>query len=74
MGEVHHGSATTTMTVRRAIQHSQESLKALAKHYAINPKMVVKWKGRPDTADLLTDLKAPLSTVLSIEEKATLCA
>ena len=33
MGQVLHGSATTTEAVRRAIQHSQESLRALAKRY-----------------------------------------
>ena len=27
MGQVHHGGATTTAAVRRAIQHSQESLR-----------------------------------------------
>jgi len=35
MGQVLHGSATTTEAVRRAIQHSQESLRALAKRYGI---------------------------------------
>ena len=34
MGQVLHGSATTTEAVRRAIQHSQESLRVLAKRYA----------------------------------------
>src|SRR3954471_11849696 len=29
MGQVLHGSATTTEAIRRAIQHSQESLRAL---------------------------------------------
>ena len=29
MGQILHGSARTTEAVRRAIQHSQESLKAL---------------------------------------------
>ncbi|YBW38975.1 IS481 family transposase [Nitrobacter sp. TKz-YC01] len=38
MGQVHHGSTTTTAAVRRAIQDSQESLRALAKHYGINQK------------------------------------
>jgi hypothetical protein len=46
MGQVLHGSATTTEAVRRAIQHSQESLMALAKRYGINPKTVGKWKRR----------------------------
>jgi len=31
MGQILHGSATTTAAVRRAIQHSQESLMVLAK-------------------------------------------
>src|SRR6202041_766126 len=38
MGQVLHGSATTTEAVRRAIQHSEESLRALAKRYGVNPK------------------------------------
>lgn len=74
MGQVHHGSATTTAAVRRAIQHSQESLRALAKRYGINPKTVAKWKGRADTADQRTGPKAPLSRVLSIEEEAIIVA
>ena len=36
MGQVLHGSATTTEAVRRAIQHSQESLRVLARRYGIN--------------------------------------
>ncbi|MDB5578150.1 MAG: Integrase catalytic region [Bradyrhizobium sp.] len=42
MGQVLHGSATTTEAVRRAIQHSQKGLKALAKPNSINPKTVAK--------------------------------
>ncbi|NDW07903.1 hypothetical protein GTK09_26240 [Jiella sp. 40Bstr34] len=44
MGQVHHGSATTTAAVRRTIQHSQESLRTLSRRYGINPKTVAKWK------------------------------
>ena len=40
MGQVLHGSATTTEAVRRAIQHSQESLRRLAKRYGVNPKTI----------------------------------
>ena len=43
MGQVLHGSATTTEAVRRAILHSQASLRALPKRYGINPKTVAKW-------------------------------
>ncbi|GAA4496598.1 hypothetical protein GCM10023158_17920 [Gluconacetobacter tumulicola] len=46
----------------------------MAKRYGINPKTVAKWKGRPDTADRRTGPKAPLSTVLSIEEEAIVLA
>src|SRR5215469_14139932 len=70
MGQVLHGSATTTEAVRRAIQHSQESLRALARRYGINPKTVAKWKRRRSVADLPTGPSAPRSTILSIEEEA----
>jgi hypothetical protein len=70
MGQVLHGSATTTAAIRRAIQHSQESLRTLAKRYGINQKTVAKWKLRRSTADLPTGPKAPKSTVLSVEEEA----
>ena len=51
MGQILHGCATTTEAVRRAIQHSQESLRALAKRYGINQKTVAKWKKRSSVAD-----------------------
>ena len=44
MGRILHGSATTTEAVRRAIQHSQESLRGLAKRYGVNPKTIAKWR------------------------------
>ena len=74
MGQVLHGSATTTEAVRRAIQNSQESLRALAKRYGINQKTVAKWKKRETVADLPTGPKEAKSTVLSIEEEAIIVA
>jgi transposase len=74
MGQVLHGCATTTEAVRRAIQNSQESLRALAKRYGINQKTVIKWKGRTSVTDLPTGPKDPKSTVLSIEEEAIIVA
>ena len=74
MGQVLHGSATTTEAVRRAIQHSQESLRALAKRYGINPKTVAKWKRRTSVTDLPTGPKEPRSTVLSVEDEAIIVA
>ena len=38
MGQILHGSATTTEAVRRAIQHSQASLRALAKRLWDQPE------------------------------------
>ena len=70
MGQILHGCATTTEAVRRAIQNSQESLRALAKRYGINQKTVAKWKQRETVADPPTGPKEAKSTVLSIEEEA----
>ena len=74
MGQVHHGCATTTAAVRRAIQHSQASLRALAGRYGINPKTVAKWKKRASTADRKTGPSVPKSTVLSVEDEAVIVA
>ncbi len=74
MGQVRHGSATTTAAVRRAIQHNKESLRYLAEHYGINPKTVAKWRKRNSVADLLTGPREPKSTVLSVEEEAAIAA
>ena len=74
MGQVLHGSATTTAAVRRAIQDSQESLRVLARRYGINPKTVAKWKKRKSVKDRPTGPKAPHSTVLSLEEEAVIVA
>src|SRR6202171_6547249 len=74
MGQILHGGATTTEAVRRAIQRSQESLRALAMRHGINPKTVAKWKKRGSVADLPTGPRQPASTVLSIGEEAIILA
>ena len=74
MGQILHGSATTTEAIRRAIQNSQESLRSLSKRYGINPKTVAKWKKRGFVSDLATGPKDPKSTVLSIEDEAIIIA
>jgi transposase-like protein len=66
MGQVLHGSARTTEAVRRAIQHSQESLRELARRHGVNPKTIAKWKKRSSVADRRTGPQ-PRSTVLSIQ-------
>ena len=54
--------------------HHQESLRALAKRYGVNPKTVAKWKARSSVSDLPTGPKQPRSTVLSGEEEAVVVA
>ena len=72
MGQVLHGNATTTEAVRRAIQNSQESLRALSARYGINQKTVAKWKKRASVTDLPTGPRRSRSTVLSIEDEAAI--
>src|ERR671920_218844 len=74
MGQVLHGSARTTEAVRRAIQHSEESLRSLAKRFGINQKTVAKWKSRASVTDRRTGPRDPKSTVLSLEEEAIIVA
>jgi hypothetical protein len=74
MGQVLHGSARTTAAVRRAIQHSQESMRVLSRRYCINAKTVAKWKKRESTADRRTGPTVPRSTVLSVEQEAIIVA
>ncbi len=74
MGQVLHGNATTTEAVRRAIQNSQESLRALSARYGINQKTVAKWKKRASVTDLPTGPRRPRSTVLSVEDEAAIVA
>ena len=74
MGQILHGGARTTEAVRRAIQHSQESLRALSKRHGVNPKTIAKWKKRTSVGDLPTGPREPRSTVLSVEEEAVIVA
>ena len=46
MGQILHGSATTTHIVRAAIQRSKAPLKELAAQYGLNHKTVSKWRKR----------------------------
>jgi transposase InsO family protein len=72
MGQVLHGSATTTEAVRRTIQRSQESVRALARRYGISPTTVQKWRKRETTADARMGPKEARSTVLTREEEAVI--
>ena len=74
MGQVLHGSATTTEAVRRAIQRSEESVRALARRHGISPTTVQKWRNRTHAADARMGPKAIHSTVLTTEEEAMVVA
>jgi transposase InsO family protein len=74
MGQILHGSATTTEAVRRAIQNSQARLRELADRYGINPKTVAKWRRRTAVHDAPMGPKEPHSTVLTKEEEALIVA
>lgn len=69
MGQVLHGSATTTHAVRAAIQRSKASIQALSERYGINPKTVAKWRTRTSLKDRPMGPTAPHSTVLSAAEE-----
>jgi transposase InsO family protein len=47
MGQNLHGSARTTEALRRMIQHSQKSIRALARRYRINPGPTATWRRYP---------------------------
>jgi transposase InsO family protein len=74
VGQVLHGCARATEAVRRAIQHSQGSLRALARRHGVDPKTVAKWRARQDVADRRTGPAEPRSTTLSATEGAIVVA
>src|ERR1700750_2496526 len=74
MGQILHGSATTTHAVRAAIQRSKAPLKDLAAQYGLNHKTVAKWRKRAFVHDAAMGPRTPRSTVLSAEEEALVIA
>ncbi|SDZ50745.1 hypothetical protein SAMN05444004_1183 [Jannaschia faecimaris] len=87
MGQVRHGSATTTYAVRAAIQRSTArqgharhdpergaSLTALSQELGIKPKTVAKWRKRATVEDLKTGPREPRSTILTEAEEAAVVA
>lgn len=69
MGQILHGSATTTHTIRAAIQRSCASNAALSRELGINVKTVAKWRKRQTVEDVRMGPKEAHSTVLSVEEE-----
>jgi transposase-like protein len=73
MVQILYGSTTTTEAVRRARQHSRESLRKLARRHGVNPKTIAKWKERTWVADRLTG-PTPRSTVLFLQQETGVVA
>ena len=74
MGQILHGSATTTHAIRAAIQRSQASNAALSRELGINVKTVAKWRKRQTVEDARMGPREAHSTVLSVEEEAVIVA
>lgn len=74
MGQVLHGSATTTHAIRAALQRSKAPLKELALQHGLNQKTVSKWRKRAFVHDAPMGPKRPHSTVLTGEEEAAVVA
>jgi transposase InsO family protein len=74
MGQILHGSATTTHAIRAAIQRSEASLKELSQLYRLNPKTIAKWRKRAFVTDAPMGPKEARSSVLTREEEAIIVA
>jgi transposase-like protein len=74
MGRCLHGCARATEAIRRAIHHSQERLRALARRHGVNPKPIAKWRACTDVADRRTGLAEPRSTTLSAGQEPIIVA
>jgi len=74
MGQILHGSATTTHAIRAAIQRSKAPLTDLAERYGLNHKTVAKWRKRAFVHDATMGPKTARSSVLTNEEEAMIVA
>ena len=74
MGHMLHARARTTPEVRREIQKSKESVKALAERYGVNPKTIQKWRNRDFVHDAPMGPKVVRSRSLSQLEEAAVVA
>ena len=65
MGQVLHGTATTTYRIRKEIQASKEASSSLAKKYKINVKTIKKWRERDGVQDQKCGKKKGQDSILS---------
>ena len=69
-----HGSATTTPSVREAIQASEEKNTVLAKRYGVDRKTIAKWKARKFSSDVPMGPKNPRSKFLTLDDEVIILA
>jgi hypothetical protein len=69
-----HSCATTTPSVRRAIQASEETNTVLAKRHGVNRKTIAKWKARESISDERMGPKNPRAALLTSEDEAIILA
>jgi transposase-like protein len=74
IGQIRHGSATTTHAFTAAIKRSQTSLASLSRELGINLKTVAKWRKRANVEHMKTEPTDPRSTVLTAGEEAAIVA
>ncbi len=65
MGQVRHGSATTTYADRAEMKRLQASLATPGRESGINSKTVAKWRKRQTVEDLRIGPREPRSTILT---------
>ena len=69
-----HPCATTTLSMRRAIQTSEEKNTILAARLGVHRKTIAKWKRRDFTSDQRMGPKTPGSRFLSRDDEAIILA
>ena len=72
MGQILHGTATTTHAIRAKIQASEASIREIAEQHHINPKTARKWKNRDSVEDLTCGAKPGQGSVLTDGDEAIL--
>ena len=75
MGQILHGSARTTASVRRELQDSKESVKLLAERFDLSETTVRKWRSRKgEGVSDRSNCPKKTRTVLSVEDEAMIIA
>lgn len=72
MGQILHGTATTTHAIRAKIQASEASIREIAEQHHINPKTARKWKNRDTVEDLKCGAKPGQGSVLTYVDEAVI--